>query len=311
MKTLVKTILHFFILFTSILLVISIILFVVPGTLNRSETATGNYTPISNSKIIIAGDSRANRQLDPKLLHDITSLNVINISQDGHDLYAVSKMLLDLHLEEKTIVLSASSWQLNDGSLEGDHFRIESFIDLAFVDKIKLYKNDVHKLYRKQAQLFLISLISRSNTVNDYDSTRRINFGYKKTTCLSQIKMDADFFKNHFAYINPNYNGIKKQLLVKALINLNSLRKCRILIYNGPVSNLFRNAAKANGIFNLELTYDSTMRSLTKNIANLKFISFLNNMSIPDDDFYDGQHLCESGVPIFTNMVAQELRKDW
>lgn len=309
MNEFLKKAFHFSGFFIGILIFISIVLFLTPKFIKTPELQKDNYSEILKSQIIIAGDSRADRGLDPALMFRYTSLNAINIAQTGHDLYAVSKALLALNIKDKTIILSASSWQANDGSIQNDYFRIESFADLSFTDKIRLYRYDILLLYQRQIKQLLYSIVFKSKTHNFYDHSRKINYGFEKMSCKNQRKIDLAFFKSHPFYLKPNFNGVKKKLLIKALYNLSLLKNCKIFIYDGPVTNAFRAAAKKNGIYDLEANFDKIMQTQTQNYKNIKFISFLDNKSIPDECFYDPQHLCETGVPIFTKIIAENIKK--
>jgi hypothetical protein len=309
MTEFLKKIFHFSGLFIGLMICLSIILFFIPKIIKTPELRNDNYSEILKSQIIIAGDSRADRCLDPSLVFHYTSLNTINIAQTGHDLYAVSKGLLALNIKNKTIILSASSWQANDGSIQGDYFRIESYGDLSFIEKFYLYRHDILFLYQRQIRQFTNSIKFKSNTRNFYDHNRIINYGFEKISCKDHRNIDGDFFKKHPFYLSPDYSGIKMKLLTRALYNLSLLKGCKILIYNGPVTSAFRVAAKQNGIYNLEVKYDNIMEKLTQNYKNIKYISFIDNSTISDEHFYDPQHLCETGVPIFTKMIADIVKK--
>jgi hypothetical protein len=296
-----------FVLFSTIVFAcISAVLFIVPELINITELPKDNYSEIQKSDIIIAGDSRADRQLDPALMKRYTALNTINIAQSAHDLYAVSKILLALKLEKKAIVLSASSWQLNDGAILSDYFRLESFGDLSFLDKLKLYKFDLVLLYRKQIRRFLFCIIYKASIRKFYYTGRKINSGFERAGCRNKAA-DRTFFMNHPFYLNPNYNGIKRKLLEKAIYNLSLLRGCKIIIYNGLVTNEFRSAAKNNGVYRLEKYYDKSMEDMSSKYKNIKYISYIDSQLLEDRCFYDPQHLCESGVPRFTKLIADEV----
>lgn len=308
MKKFGKELIQFTGLFLIFMLIGSAVLFIVPDIVNIDEIPHGDYSQIKNSELIIAGDSRANRQLDPKLMHQLTSLNSINISQSAHDLYSISKMFLALDLEKKTIILSASSWQLNDGAINNNYLRIESFGDLKILDKFMLYKNDIVTLYVRQFKRFYACIVDRSSVDKVSPAGRVVNRGFENIPCTEAKSIGNTEFQKHPFYLEPNYNGYKKQLLIKAIHNLALLKNCKILIYNGPVNNNFRLKSKKAGVYHLEVNYDNVMKTITNPYSNIEYISYLDNTNIDDQYFTDGQHLCENGAAIFTEMVSREVK---
>lgn len=297
-----------FLLFAAIISsCISLILFAVPAFTPVAEIPEDDYSEILKSDIIIAGDSRANRQIDPGLLHQYTAMNAINISQSVHDLYAVSKILKALNIRNKTLVLSASSWQLNDGAITEEYFRVESFGDLSCIDKFILYRKNIVTLYKRQLLRFTDCMLYKTSIRNFYDHRRKINTGYEGVSCDNK-EVSAKFaLKDHPFYFDPNLQGIKRKLMIKALQNLKELKGCRILIFNGPVTTAFRNEAKKMAIYKMETSYDAMMKSLTRSCKNIRYVSYLNDTTIPDSEFNDIQHICESAVPIFTKMITKEI----
>ena len=97
---------------------------------------------IDSAQILILGDSRADRQLNPKIIHSKTNLNVLNIAESSLDLYSLSLRLKEINVKNKLIIISASSWQINDGATDNGYFRIEAFNNLNAQQKLELYSDN-------------------------------------------------------------------------------------------------------------------------------------------------------------------------
>jgi hypothetical protein len=158
-----------------------------------------------------------------------------------------------------------------------------------------------------QVNRFLKVLLYRTSIRDFYNSNRKINDGFEKVDCKTFPVPSDNFFSNHPFYKNPNFFGVKKKLIIKALENLSKLKSCNVLIYNGPVSSKFRKSAQLNHIYEIEKIYDKEMYSAISIYKNIKYISFLDDPTFEDNMFYDPQHLCANGAEIFTKRLLKEL----
>ena len=260
---------------------------------------------LKNSEIIICGDSRADRQLDPAIFHFKTKLNTLNMAKGVWDLYTLSKTLLESKVESKIIVISASSWQFNDGAIDNGYFSLESFLGLSFLERIKLYRHHPLNLFLIQNSLLKYSLFNNTSVQNLGPYQRNLNVDFNKQPC-SEFKIDKNWFENNPFYKTPNAYIYKRQLLLQALNNLQRLRNCKILIYNGPVSENFIEAANSR-IVGIEKQFDEFMTVECKK-RKLVYHSFFDDKSIRKKEFYyDPQHLCEFGTTFFSEKVVNLL----
>lgn len=265
---------------------------------------------IDQAEIIICGDSRADRQLDPSVIYSQTHLNTLNIATSSGELYTFSKNLVESRISNKIIIISASFFQINDGAIDFGYFDLGSYKDLSFPERVRMYYSRPSEFLLMQARLVQKSL--------DYHSTeegfggnyqRKINEDFDRRPC-SGFKIDKKWFRNHPWYKSPRTDGARRKLLVKGLYNLSTLKNCKILIYNGPVSKVFSDLAKSNGIYELEKGYDNFMEAECKK-NGIFYHSFLQDTSIRESNlYYDPQHLCADGAALFSSEIVKVLKDD-
>jgi hypothetical protein len=220
------------------------------------------------------------------------------------DLYSLSKRLVNINVKNKTIIISASAWQINDGSIEDGYFRIEAFNDLSFHHKLKLYSNYPNGLKKLLLQQ-LYSSFQYGLTIGKRDVY--INQGYTIVGCREFDTLNM--FKNHPWFRKINTFGIKRKLLREALSELNKLKCEQIIIYNAPVYSNFKKLAIKNGVWVMEDEYCKAINEMIK-IDNLKNITFYDLRSLQGftrNDFYDPLHLCEDGVNKFSRKIISEF----
>ncbi len=255
---------------------------------------------IDSAQILILGDSRAARQINPVIINKVTGINVLNIAESSMDLYSLTFRLKKLNVKDKLIIISASSWQMNDGATANGYFRMEAFNDLNGYRKIQLYSDNLIEL-----KLMLSNSLFSNHNYSVGDKSRLINSGFKSLECREFDTVNM--FENHPWYRNINLNGVKAELLKQALRELNTIDCKGIIIYNGPVSIDFASKAKYNGVWRMENEYSNTIARFIEK-EELKRITFfdLRNLSgFNNNDYYDPQHFCEKGANKFTNRIIQ------
>lgn len=261
---------------------------------------------IDRADVILCGDSRADRQLDPAILHERTGLNVINIASSSQDLYTWSIALNAASVHDKILVISASYFQINDGANNPTYLSLGTFEAMDLAQKLEVYNFNIPDLILMQSKLAYASLFDKVKIRFFGNYERKMNVDYYRKKC-NPFFVDFEWMKRHGWYVRPNIEGVKKVFLERAITNLAKLKNCRILIYNGPVSNSFRNLSKQTGIMNLEKSYDSVM-SLICVKSGFSYFSFIDDFTFQQDElFYDPQHLCETGAERFSKKIASIL----
>ena len=261
-----------------------------------------NKESIDASQILILGDSRADRQINPTFLGDLTKKKCLNIGESSLDLYSLTLRLEKVNLKNKILIISASSFQINDGSIDQGYFRIEAFNALSFQQKLDLYfwkPNELKKILSKN----ILSGFKINLTLGNENSN--MNDGYTNISCKNFIT--TEFIKNHPWYKKNTKLGIKNILLARALITLNKISCKQIFIYNAPIYKEFKNLAVKNGFWEYEIEFCKQIKKLIKmyNLKKIKFYDLTCLDGFDKSDFYDPHHLCENGANKFTERINQ------
>lgn len=115
----------------------------------------------TKTNIIIAGDSRAERQLIPKIIKSKTGINTINIAVSGGDLvstiYSIKKFFSNSDL---IFVISASSWQINDGAIDQGYMSLKCFQKLTLKEKYQVYYKNL-KEFSKLTKVLHIKAVKQ------------------------------------------------------------------------------------------------------------------------------------------------------
>jgi hypothetical protein len=274
---------------------------------NNSTESKIFKLPVTDSvNIIVAGDSRAQRQLIPKVIKSITGINSINIATSSGDLVSTVPSL-SAYNDKNIFIISASSWQINDGAIDHGYLSDKCFQQLTLHEKVSIYGNDVKEII--WCYFDLIKLILKKDKYHYNDKTIKEDGFYGVDDTL---KIDpnhfTDFINAHSWYKKINTNGIREKIFSKSLEKLKE-RNSLIIIYQPPVSSYFKENIKNTAIDKFEKEYSKKLAKLCSKSDNIVFYDFYNkDISILDNTmFYDHQHLNRNGAKVFSKIVSEKV----
>jgi len=288
------------------LIILTLLLIVMPEVVPLHNTVPRALTDsLAKYKIIICGDSRADRMLDPDVVAAKTGLSTINFAESSGEIYGFSKCLAAAGVTGKIVIISASSFQLNDGAVDMGYFGLDSYREIPLGPRFAMYRSHINAFLFMQEKLFEVALFGRSG-VNEQGTLLRPDGQRFDVLNCKLWKIDKDF-RNHAWYKSPELEGAKKPVLLQGLDKLAALKDCKILIYNAPVSTDFYELAKRLNVLPIEKTYDSVMTVECRK-RNIYYHSFLEDTTLRDHQFYyDPQHMCREGVVRFSPAVTDLL----
>jgi hypothetical protein len=262
--------------------------------------------------IVIAGDSRGEKQIIPKVFEDNFDCNSFNISASANDLISTVYSINEHYNypnAEIIFVISASSFQINDGALDLGYLSYFGLSKLGNVSKLKLF-------YGKYSGLF--SLINRTiinQVVGKFELTNQSNWRETKGVSLSDGKINNSLpytdgmLKSHPWYKDISINGYRNELFNEAF-SMMGKSKHRFIIIQPPVSKYFRNAIEGSSIETMEYNYSKLLKDKAEDYQNVKILDFFTNdiESLVDSMYYDPQHLNTSGARIFSNELTRFIK---
>lgn len=304
-----------------LLFVIGIVLFI--EKLSRSEKIkTYTFSDEINSKtellsqltnstnIIIAGDSRGERQIIPRILTDETEFNAVNISVTAGELISYEPIISKTKSND-IIIISASSWQINDGALNWGYFSMKGFSELSISEKLKIYNysiSDLFKMYSTLSMCIFKGYYNINNKLN-HDSINKGFFAVEKSLDTNKSAFE-NYLEYHPWYKNLTPKGVRYKLFTESIERLSNTNKT-IIFYQPPVSPFWQKNIGNNSINEFEILYSSILDSMCKSKENLIFLDYYNYPieNLTNSHFYDHQHLNLQGAKIFSYAISDTLLK--
>jgi len=269
--------------------------------INRSLD-TKKYLVTDKAKIFFAGDSRAQRGLDPSVLVDNLNMKdgeVVNIAVDSGD----PTMLIDLindypsQFKNSIIFLSISANQINDGANDIGRFTNSMISKLSFFDKITIfndkeilinfYLNGIKNLVPKLGNDFVETM--------GFQSVNTIYSGYQTETQLN--------FNKHPWFVNWNGMGFKYNILLDTLKKIKSRVKT-LYVFSAPYAPSYLKNLSEESIYKLK-KFSSCMDKLSVE-ANVTYLDLtFESLNLNDNDFTDNTHLNQYGAKKFTEYMSR------
>jgi hypothetical protein len=265
--------------------------------------------------IVIAGDSRAERQLLPKVFEDEYHCNSFNIATSSCDLVSTVSSIKKHYKNSKDeiiFIISASSFQINDGAVDLGYLSPLALSKLTIGEKLKLYSGK----YASYFALIKRGLIAEiSNKLNLLAISKKLV--NTKGVALSEGKLKTNLpYTSHSLNKHPWYkdisiNGARKRIFEEAFTVMGNMQY-RFIIIQPPISPYFRKSIKETAIEEMEKNYSKFLNTLALEYQNIEIFDFYINdtKTLADTMYYDPQHLNKDGALIFSKLLASKIRNN-
>jgi hypothetical protein len=266
------------------------------------------------TNVIIAGDSRAERQIIPEIIKAKTGFNTINIAVSNGELVSTIETIKKEYIQSKCIfVISTSSFQINDGAIAAGYLSEKCFQKISIYEKISLYKNNIvgfTKMYGRLVNQTFSSFFFKDS----YDQKAITNKGYLPVEgTIEKFKSKAEinnYINRHKYYKNFDNNNIRWRVFENSLTELNNLKSTSFII-QPPLSDYGKKSIKNSIIEKAESEYSKKLTNLKNNYKNIQFIDYYskNIPALKDEMFYDLYHLNKNGGVIYSEMIAKLINE--
>ena len=284
------------------------------------------YPLVRNKKsIIIAGDSRAERQLDPTIIEKETGIKTINIAISSGELVSFIPYLKYFNPDSTTFVFSTSSWQVNDGAVSNGYLSLDAYVKLNLLERLKLYRTNLNDFIIMEDNLIRSTFKDLFRDVigiqKEYHYERNIirdkgflpihKFIFSKSS-RKIVKTVHNESEEHPWYRNLHSNGCRNQLFNNSIEVLGK-SNFKIFIYQPPVISAFFIGNKNGQVGDFESNFSKQLSKINSKHRNIRFYDFYNKPlnSLNDSSFYDPQHLNFLGANKFSTYIAKSIRNEF
>lgn len=282
------------------------------------EAKINTFLPEGNDvEIVIAGDSRAERQLIPNIFENETKKKTVNIAKDIADVKSLlySNNKYNFTDSNKIFVIGVSSLLINDGSYRNWFMSQASMTEIGLLKRILLFKGDYPENWYHRMGLIWDDLISEKRGKELYSNDIRLNNkGYYPIDKYIEIdKMyEIDLCPKtteHLWYREPNNNGIRRKVFEKSIEQL-SKTEANIVLIQSPMAPTWRDIVDERFMHQMERDFSILLNEIENQYDNVWIIDFYLEQSelFTDELFYNATHLNKKGAEVFTMAVIDSIK---
>jgi hypothetical protein len=265
--------------------------------------------------LVVAGDSRAERQVMPTEIEKTYDIKTINIATSSCDVVTTYKALKKYKLLEKplTIIVSSSFCQVNDGAIEPGYVSMGLLVNLSLIDKVVLFRSNINELRKMYFDVLRDRIVNHNKVKSiglDKDDPRLKQLGFLPVD--GSIKLPIDYSSDpettkHHWYKNINIHGARWKALQNTLKAM-SEANCRFVIYQPTVSDAFKEHVKDTPIDTYEEEYCAMLEQESKKYKNIYFLDYYSKSpkTLTNEDYYEPQHLNQGGAKKFTSNLMND-----
>lgn len=281
------------------------------------EAKINTFLPDGNDvEIIIAGDSRAERQLIPNIFEKETKKMTVNIAKDVGDVMSLlySNNKYNFIDSNKIFIIGVSSLLINDGSYRNWFMSQASMTEIGLLKRILLFKGDYPENWYHRMSLIWDDLIfEKSDKKLSPNDIRLNNKGYypidKSLEIDKMYEIDlSPITTEHLWYRDPKNNGIRRKVFEKSIEQI-SKTEASVVLIQSPMAPSWRDMVDEKFMHQMELDFSRLLNKIENLYDNIWTIDFYLEQSelFTDELFYNATHLNKKGAEIFTISVIDSI----
>lgn len=260
-----------------------------------------------DTAVIIAGDSRAEREVVPAIIEARTGWRTANIGTTAGDLVTLSNALKRHGIPRagRMLIISTSLFQVNDGAIDSPYISTACFLNMTAWERVRLYAD---RLGSPWSPLDFRFVEGQPAVITGARLRDQGFVGIDKTLSLPLPKT---LLNRHPWYRSVSLHGARWRVFGEALERL-AASGLRIYLFQPPISPAWRAYTAGTFVDTAEREFSGMLGPAASAYSNLRFLDFY---SVPDarlgnDQFSDIQHLNRAGAEKFTGILMDRITED-
>ncbi|MSO55889.1 MAG: hypothetical protein EXQ55_03060 [Acidobacteria bacterium] len=260
-----------------------------------------------DTAVIIAGDSRAERQVVPAVVEASTGWRAANVATNGGDMVTVANAVKRHGVPPagRVLIISASLFQVNDGAIDPGYISTACLLNMTALERVSIYADRLGSPWSPLDFKFV------EGPPAALTGARLREHGFLGIDTNLSLPLPKVLLNSHPWYRSVSLHGARWRIFKEALGRLTAFG-LRTYIFQPPVSPAWRAYTAGTFVDKAEQEFADMLRVETMEYANVRFLDFYStpDARLGNDKFYDIQHLNRVGAEQFTEILMAQVSGD-
>ena len=253
--------------------------------------------------VLIAGDSRAQRQLVPAVF-EARGEKAVNVATNAQDLVTFANALdrYGLPASVKVLLISTSVFQVNDGAIGGGFISTACLLNMTPRERTRVY---LDRLGSPWSPLVFNFADGPPAPMSEAERREQGFLGIDKTL---ELPLPRVLLNEHPWYRNVRLDGARWRIFQQAIARVAATGR-EVVLIQPPVSPAWRAYTAGTFVEQAELTYAKMLAAAGAAWPRVRVLDFYTTLDsrLGNREFYDIQHLNRRGATLFSAMVADRV----
>lgn len=253
--------------------------------------------------VVIAGDSRAERQIVPSVIAASLGTPAVNLATDAQDLITFRNAVWrhGWPASAGTLIVSTSVFQVNDGAIDVGYLSTPALLHLTRLERFGIYADRLGHPVSPLAFNFREPSPS-APSVEIRDALGFAAVHQRLRTPLPRIQLNE-----HPWYRRATIDGARWRVFQGALADLASTVP-RVYVMVPPVAPAWRRYTANTFVDRAERAFAAQLQTLVQRWPHVRVLDFYREDPGLGDEWYsDIQHLNADGARVLSGMIAREV----
>lgn len=253
--------------------------------------------------VLVAGDSRAERQIIPVVIEAGTGWRAANVATSAQDIVTLSNAIArhGTPAAARVLIISASVFQINDGAIDEGYISAPCLLSMTTWERAGIYADRLGSPLSPLAFAFIEeapAVIPQAHL----DEQGFVGSDRQLSLPLPKVLLNL-----HPWYRNRDLHGARWRIFQEALARL-AATGLQIYLVQPPVSPAWRAYTSGTFVDDAEREYAGMLQLAVASYPNVRVLDYYSSPApaLDDTKFYDVQHLNRTGARLFTEMLVRD-----
>jgi hypothetical protein len=260
-----------------------------------------------DTAVIVAGDSRAERQVVPAVIESRTGSPAANVATVAQDLVTLRNTVHRYGLPPgvRVLLIGTSIFQVNDGAIDGVNVSTACLLNMTRWERARVYADRLGSPWSPLAFQFV------DGTAAEVPAGQLREQGFLGIDKQLSLPLPRILLSQHPWYRKVSLHGARWRIFQDSLRDL-AQSGIPIYLFDPPISPAWRAYTEGTFVDQAEREFARMLVEAARPYPNVHVIDFYStpDLRLGNEKFYDIQHLNRTGAEQLTQILMDRIQDD-